>query len=176
MLMTWELTSSLDEVLTVVRGAPLITNRRGNPGTKKRKSIINLICAFDIETTRLPDIEQSIMYVWQWKIGPCILMGRTWDDFLFVQEKITGAIEETHGKNAVLVSWVHNLSYEFSFFKGIYHFTKEEVFCMDRRKVLRCSMAGKFEFRCSYIHSNMSLDMFCKKMNCKTRKLTGTFD
>lgn len=176
MLMRWELTSSLEDVLSVVRSAPLITNRRGNPGTKKRKSIIDLICAFDIEDTRLPDIEQAIMYVWQWKIGPCILMGRTWEDFLFAQDRIASVIEETHGKNAVLVSWVHNLSHEFSFLKGIYPFKKDEVFCMDRRKVLRCSMAEKFEFRCSYIHSNMSLDMFCKKMNCKTRKLTGTFD
>ena len=98
MLMRWELTSSLEDVLSVVRSAPLITNRRGNPGTKKRKSIIDLICAFDIEATRLPDIEQAIMYVWQWKIGPCLLMGRTWEDFLFVQDRISAVIEETHGK------------------------------------------------------------------------------
>lgn len=176
MLVKWELTSSLDEVLEVIRNAPLISNRRGNPGTKKRKNIIDLVCAFDIETTRLTDIEQSIMYVWQWKIGSCLLMGRTWEDFLAVQRAISDTIEEAHGKKAVLVSWVHNLSYEFSFLKGIYKFSKDEVFCLERRKVLRCSMAGCFEFRCSYIHSNMSLDMFCKKMECKTRKLTGTFD
>lgn len=176
MLMNWELTSSLEDALNVVATAQLITNRRGNPGTKDKRSIIDLVCAFDIETTRLHEIEQSIMYVWQLKIGPCLLMGRTWDDYMEVMQRLASTIEKIHGKKATLVIWVHNLSYEFQFLRGIYHFDKKEVFCIERRKILKCTMAQYFEFRCSYLHSNMSLDIFCKKMNCTTRKLTGTFD
>lgn len=37
-------------------------------------------------------------------------------------------------------------------------------------------MFKAIEYRCSYIHSNMSLDQYCKKMHCTVRKLTGTFD
>ena len=37
-------------------------------------------------------------------------------------------------------------------------------------------MWDSFEFRCSYIHSNMNLDTYTKKMGVKHKKLTGTFD
>ncbi len=36
----------------------------GNPGTTSKTRYKDVISAFDIETTGLPDIEQSIMYVW----------------------------------------------------------------------------------------------------------------
>ena len=49
--------------------------RRGNQRTKKRREFLHNIAAFDIETTRLEDVEQSVMYVWQFAIegvGVCI--------------------------------------------------------------------------------------------------------
>lgn len=159
-------------VAEILKNTPRISHKKGNPGRSNKPVLIDMVCAFDIESTYLPDIEQAFMYVWQFQFGEYTIMGRTWDEFLTFIQRIRDSIK----KNERLIVYVHNLSYEFQFLRGIYKFTAQEVFCMDRRKIAKCEMYGAVEFRCSYIHSNMSLDQFCKKMKCQTRKLTGTFD
>lgn len=151
---------------------PLVKRKSGNQRTKKRIKYKDVITAFDIETTRLADIEQSIMYIWQWQFGDEItVVGRTWEEFEKFQRKLASVLADN-----VLVVFVHNLSYEFQFLRGIYQFQPDEVFAIKSRKVLKCNMRGCFEFRCSYIHSNMNLDTYTKKMGVKHKKLTGTFD
>lgn len=151
---------------------PLVKRKAGNQRTRKRIQYKDLITAFDIETTRLQDIEQSIMYVWQWQFGDeYTVVGRTWEQFEAFQRKLKAVLEDS-----VLVVFVHNLSYEFQFLRGIYPFNQAEVFAIKSRKVLKCNMWDSFEFRCSYIHSNMNLDTYTKKMGVKHKKLTGTFD
>lgn len=159
-------------IQSVIDSAPRVAKLPGNPGRKNRPTLIDMVCCFDIETTYLSDIEQSFMYIWQFQLGDFTIVGRTWDEFLQMVQRIKEAKKPTER----LVVYVHNLSFEFQFLRGIYTFTKEEVFCMDRRKIARCEMDKTLEFRCSYIHSNMSLDQFTKKMQCKVRKLTGQFD
>lgn len=156
----------------IIKNTPRIKKQRGNPGRKNAPVLLDVVCCFDIETTRLIDIEQSFMYIWQFQLGPYTIIGRTWDEFLTLLNRIKSAIK----LNERIICFVHNLSFEFQFLRGIYKFKKEEVFCMDRRKVVKCEMFNTIEFRCSYIHSNMSLDQFTKKMKCNTRKLTGQFD
>ena len=151
---------------------PLVKRKQGNQKTRKRVKYKDIITAFDIETTRLIDIEQSVMYVWQWQFGDdYTVVGRTWEQFAAFQRKIAKILDDS-----VLVVFVHNLSYEFQFLRGIYQFSPDEVFAIKSRKVLKCNMHGCFEFRCSYIHSNMNLDTYTKKMGVKHKKLTGTFD
>lgn len=151
---------------------PLVKRKSGNQRTKKRIKYKDVITAFDIETTRLVDIEQSIMYIWQWQFGDeYTVVGRTWEEFEKFQRKLSSILADS-----VMVIFVHNLSYEFQFLRGIYHFQPDEVFAIKSRKVLKCNMKGCFEFRCSYIHSNMNLDTYTKKMGVKHKKLTGTFD
>ena len=151
---------------------PLVKRKQGNQKTRKRVKYKDIITAFDIETTRLKDIEQSVMYVWQWQFGDdYTVVGRTWEQFTTFQRKISKILDDS-----VLVIFVHNLSYEFQFLRGIYQFSPDEVFAIKSRKVLKCNMHGCFEFRCSYIHSNMNLDTYTKKMGVKHKKLTGTFD
>lgn len=151
---------------------PLVKRKSGNQRTKKRTKYKDLITAFDIETTRLVDIEQSIMYVWQWQFGDeYTVVGRTWEQFEAFQRKLANILDDS-----VLVVFVHNLSYEFQFLRGIYNFQPDEVFAIKSRKVLKCNMHEHFEFRCSYIHSNMNLDTYTKKMGVKHKKLTGKFD
>lgn len=151
---------------------PLVKRKQGNQKTRKRVKYKDIITAFDIETTRLIDIEQSVMYVWQWQFGDdYTVVGRTWEQFATFQRKISKILDDS-----VLVVFVHNLSYEFQFLRGIYKFSPDEVFAIKSRKVLKCNMHGCFEFRCSYIHSNMNLDTYTKKMGVKHKKLIGTFD
>lgn len=144
----------------------------GNPGgTQNRKlHYKNVIAAFDIETTRLPEIEQSIMYVWQLHLdGIGTIIGRTWDELWELLKQLRDELQKE-----TLCIFVHNLSYEFQFLRAIYNFQQEEVFAVDSRKVLKCTMwDGAIEFRCSYLHSNMSLDQYTKKMGVEHYKLSG---
>lgn len=151
---------------------PLVKRKPGNQRTKQRRKYKDLITAFDIETTRLPDIEQSFMYVWQWQFGTeYTVVGRTWEEFLDFQNHLRSVLGDVF-----LPVFVHNLSYEFQFLKGIYQFCQEDVFAVKSRKVLKCDMWDCFEFRCSYLHSNMNLDTYTKKMGVQHAKLSGTFD
>ena len=148
---------------------PMIKNRRGNPAGKKRH-YVGVTTAFDIETTLIDDVEQSIMYIWQWQFGEdYTVIGRTWEEFLDLQKRI----KETLPSESWLVVYVHNLSYEFQFLKGIYAFTPDDIFAVASRKLIKCDMWGAFEFRCSYKLTNMSLKQFTSKMKVKHQKLSG---
>lgn len=150
---------------------PTVKRKRGNQSTKTRRKYKDIVCAFDIETTALNDIEQSVMYVWMLQLGleHETIIGRTWEEFLLTLQAIAEQLEEDEW----IVIYVHNLSYEFQFLRGVYDFKPEEVFAVDRRKVLKCDMYNHFEFRCSYLHSNMSLDEYTKKMKVFHVKQSG---
>ena len=148
---------------------PLLKNRKGNPGGKKRH-YIGITTAFDIETTLIDSVEQSVMYIWQWQFGEdYTVIGRTWEEFLDLQKRIKAVLPEDRW----LVVYVHNLSYEFQFLKGIYSFFPDDVFAVASRKVVKADMWGCFEFRCSYKLTNMSLKQFTSKMMVKHQKLSG---
>lgn len=151
------------------KGAPKVKNRRGNPG-KKIRHYIGITTAFDIETSILPGTEQAFMYIWQWAFGEdTVVIGHYWEEFTDLQNRIRMALPEGYR----LVVYVHNLSYEFQYLKGIYSFTEDEVFAVGSRKVVKADMYGAFEFRCSYKLTNMSLGEFTSKMNVKHKKLSG---
>lgn len=142
----------------------------GNPGTKTKLYYKNIITAFDIETTRIKEIEQSVMYMWQWQFGKLYtVIGRTWEQFEILCNGINSVLKD----GEMILAFVHNLSYEFQFLRGIYEFKKEEVFALDFRKVLKISMFDSIEMRCSYIHSNMGLDEYTHKMGSEHAKLSG---
>lgn len=151
------------------KNCSLVKKRKGNPGGKKRH-YIDLVTAFDIESSLIEGTEQSIMYIWQWQFGlDYTVIGRTWEEFTDLQTRIKSALPA----NTWLVVYVHNLSYEFQFLKGIYHFIPEDVFAIASRKVLKCDMHGVFELRCSYKLTNMSLKQFTSKMKVEHVKLSG---
>ena len=154
------------------KDCPKVKNRRGNPARKgdKIRHYIGITTAFDIETTLLDDINQSVMYIWQWQFGTeYTVIGRTWDEFTELTQRVKKSLPSGYW----LVVYVHNLSYEMSFLKGIYQFTEDEVFALGSRKVLKCDMYGVFEFRCSYKLTNMSLAQFTEKMGVEHTKLSG---
>lgn len=143
---------------------------RGNQGGTRKKDYKGIVTAFDIETTRIKAIEQSVMYVWQWQFDEeYTVIGRTWEQF----EEFAQNLKKCMKEREHLVVFVHNLSYEFQFLRGIYNFQSDEVFALKKRKVLKCDMYGFLEFRCSYIHSNMSLAEYTHKMGATHTKLSG---
>lgn len=151
-----------------IRVAKPEKRKRGNQRTKSRRTYKALVCAFDIETTRLTESE-SIMYIWQAQIEQDTIIGRSWKECL----RFFRRIRECLSDDEWLVIYVHNLSFEFQYLRGQYHFQVDEVFAVGPRKVLKCDMFGCLEFRCSYLHTNMSLSEFTSKMGVEDRKLSG---
>ena len=119
---------------SIISSAGLQKRRQGNQGCKNdKRAYKDLFCAFDIETTNHPDLEQAYMYIWQLQIEDQTIIGRTWMEFKEFMYNCRLKLKE----HEYLMIYVHNLSFEFSFLKGIYNFKPDEVFSIESRKVLR---------------------------------------
>lgn len=141
--------------------------KRGNNATSQKYYYKDIITAFDIETTYIKEIDQSVMYIWQWCFGDkCVVLGRTWYELMQFIKKL-----EEHLSGYRLICFVHNLSFEFVYLSGIYDFNPEDVFAIDHRKILKVMLHNCIEYRCSYLQTNMSLRAFCEKMGVKNYKL-----
>ena len=141
---------------------------RRKPDRAGGRYIVNVVSAFDIETSRIDlPIENgykqnshSFMYVWQFQIEDTTIMGRTWEDFFSMCTRIRDALalyqRDIKARTIpILICWVHNLSYEWQFLQGIYTFRNEDVFFRDQRKPIWARMYDCIEFRCSYIQTNL---------------------
>lgn len=147
---------------------PAQKRKKGNQSTKQKYYYKDIITAFDIETTYIKEIDQSVMYIWQWQFGEDVtVVGRTWYDF----KRFIKALHDHMEEGERLVVYVHNLSFEFQFLSGILEFLPDDVFAVDNRKVLRAIYDGFLEFRCSYLQTNLNLRAFCEKMGVKNYKL-----
>ena len=134
---------------------------------KTRRNYCAEVCAFDIETTNIDKYRQNVMYIWQFQYGlNWTIYGRTWDEFTDFINKAQELIPD----DCYAVVLCHNLSYEWQYIKSV--LPVDEVFAMDDRKILYVR-SGKLEFRCTYIHSNMSLEKYLNKMEVKSRKVKG---
>ena len=165
-----------------VLGTPTLHKRQqGKRAGKDKRKYINTISAFDIETTRIPTIDNSVMYIWQWHFRNLdkedegiTIFGRTWQEYLDTCAQIKSWISKLQEKDPVyMVRLVHNLSYEFQFLSGIYAYSPEEVFAIEKRKVARADSFGCIEDRCTYIHSNLSLRKYAQNWNAKHAKESG---
>lgn len=149
-------------IFTGIKANRDFRGRRKNDDTIYRDTI----CAFDIETTRIEEIEQAVMYIWQFAFlkGNDIyaVYGRTWDEF----KQFFSLINEGELINLI---FVHNLSYEFQFLRSVIEI--KDVFALKSRSVLKFNSYNS-EFRCSYHQTHKSLDKFLKDMNVKNKKLT----
>lgn len=149
-------------IFTEIKANRNFRGRRKNDDTIYRDTI----CAFDIETTRIEEIEQSVMYIWQFAFlkGNDIyaVYGRTWDEF----KQFFSLINEGELINLI---FVHNLSYEFQFLRSVIEI--KDVFALKSRSVLKFNSYSS-EFRCSYHQTHKSLDKFLKDMNVENKKLT----
>ena len=169
---TRSMSSSIkDRILREIRSISPCPKPKGRRGSRSDAKCIyrNIICSFDIETSALDIYEQSIMYIWQFGLGDLVIVGRTWSQF----KALINLLESDLKPKERFIVFVHNLSYEFQFLSGIFKFSSEDVFCMDARKIAKCILDDRIEFRCSYILTNLSLDNFTKRMDVKHKKLSG---
>ena len=157
-----------ETILTVNDLDPvLLQSLEVQPHGKRKRSKGNYLkepCCFDIETTNIDSYQQSIMYIWQFQLTAEItVIGRTWNEF----RQLVRMINKSLAEDSVMVVYVHNLSFEFQFIKSI--IPVDSVFAMNTRRILKME-SGKLEFRCSYIHSNMSLRKFLQTMGVRDQK------
>ena len=182
------------EKIELYKNLALVPHPKGTR-RKNRAALFDVTCAFDIETstvytdTTLETGEvlhkpHSFMYVWQFQFGEeYTILGRRWSEFKRLMAHLENQkikwmhmrhVKETH---PLFVVYVHNLAYEWQFLQGIYKFENEDCFFRDVRKPIYCRLYKLIEFRCSYLHSNMSLAKFGENMGATVRKLDGaTFD
>lgn len=168
----------------------LVPHRKGR-SKRKQPDYLDIVTAFDIETTKLTfpdrigeDSIHSFMYHWQFQLGPeYTITGRTWEEFTdfmtTVLRPISAGVEarrhremKTAGR-PLWICYVHNLSFEFFYLQGVYHFENDDCFFTDPWKPLYARLNNLIEFRCSYRNSNMSLDAFCKFIGTSISKLDG---
>ena len=179
------LNGAVDFYAELTRYGFLPRRARAKRPSPKSRFILNALCAFDIETTTIelpPAADQAVnahafMYIWQFQINDKTIIGRSWDDFTILISMLLDAVKQAQTYYKIpelpqLIIWVHNLGYEFQFLSGLYDFTDEECFFRDVRKPIYCRMFNCFEFRCSYIQTNMSLKELTKQLGV-AEKLSG---
>lgn len=161
---------SIDEYdYTIIEKCDSITRPQGKNYNKRNYK--KMFMTFDIECSRIKEIEQSFMYIWQCYDGKNCIVGRTWDEWFEFLNRIRKLL---NGK--YLIIYVHNLSYEFQYLSGYYEFENDEVFCLDKRKILKCDMFDCFEYRCSLQLSNMNLKTYLKTYNVENLKTELDYD
>ena len=159
-----------EDLPALIASIPILPKGKGRT-RKGRKGVyyLDAVCAFDIETSRITvhGEQQAFIYLWQFQLDKHLcIYGRTWESYMQLCDVIN-----KHAK-AHMVVFVHNLSHEFQFLKGIFYFDPEKVFALDKRKILRAE-TDMIEYRCSYLLTNMSLDAYTHKMGVANAKVRG---
>ena len=135
----------------------------------------NIPCAFDIESTSFYDNNEKVglMYVWQFGINGRVFIGRIWDEFIQLLDKLRRAFDINVDNR--LIIYVHNLSFEFQFIRKLFRWV--EVFAIDNRKPIYATTCFGFEFRCSYLLSGYSLSKVGDNLTkYKCEKMVGDLD
>lgn len=136
----------------------------------------NTAFAFDIETTTFNKNSKyyGTMYIWQLAINEHVYIGRTWENFTRIIEEICNKYPKIN-----IIIWIHNLSFEFSFIKGLFKWneTKKgvEVFAKSERDIIYARYKN-IEFRDSLSLTNAKLQDLPKIYNLETKKLVGDLD
>ena len=136
-------------------------------GYMSEKEIIEVCRCDDVEmwaNTAEKIMQESeagaVCYLWQFGVNDNFYFGRDLPDFKTLLDFLAD-------KKIYCKIFVHNLSYEYFFLKGIIPFDK--VFFTDLRSVLYCEYRGHI-FACTYKLTNLSLAQWGKQLKCE--KLT----
>ena len=159
----------------------------------KDKIYYNLAMSFDIETSSFYEDKngviytnddyrklkhsvkadkKAIMYIWQFAIEDNVIIGRTWNDFLYFCKKLYDFLNL---KERYIVVYVHNLSYEFQFICKWFNWVN--IFADSERKPLKAETDTHFIFKCSYRLSGYSLEVLANNLKSHNiKKMVGNLD
>lgn len=161
--------------------------------TSKGKIFYNLAMSFDIETSSFYEDKngviytnddyrklknqvraekKAIMYIWQFAIEENVIIGRTWNDFLYFCKKLYDFLDL---KERYIIVYVHNLSYEFQFICRWFNWV--DIFADSKRKPLKVMTDTHFIFKCSYRLSGYSLEVLANNLKSHNiKKMVGDLD
>ena len=161
--------------------------------TSKGKIFYNLAMSFDIETSSFYEDKngviytnddfrklknqvraekKAIMYIWQFAIEENVIIGRTWNDFLYFCKKLYDFLNL---KERYIVVYVHNLSYEFQFICRWFNWI--DIFADSERKPIKATTDSHFIFKCSYRLSGYSLEVLANNLKSHNiKKMVGDLD
>lgn len=151
----------------------------------RKEKYDNTIYSFDIETTsyiildnkvlpaevyeKLTKKEQqeckkcSNMYIWMFSINDQVYYGRTWEEFVIFISRLNEHVPE------LKIVFVHNLAFEFQYIKSYFRF--KDVMARKSHKVMKARMEDyNFEFRCSFMMSNVRLAKLPELFNLPVEK------
>ena len=159
----------------------------------KDKIFYNLAMSFDIETSSFYEDKngviytnddykklkhsvkaekKAIMYIWQFAIEENVIIGRTWNDFLYFCKKLYDFLNL---KERYIVVYVHNLSYEFQFICRWFNWI--DIFADSERKPIKATTDSHFIFKCSYRLSGYSLEVLANNLKSHNiKKMVGDLD
>lgn len=142
----------------------------------KKVGVLELPASFDIEASSFfsPSGEKcATMYAWTFGICGRVILGRTWKEFTEAVEAIS--LELRLSPERRLVCFVHNLDYDFQFFRKWLEWVN--VFSLEERKPLYALASCGIEFRCSLKLSGYGLETVGNNLQVfKVRKLVGDLD
>lgn len=129
--------------------------------------------AVDIEVTSFyyDGLKRAYPYVMTVNILGNIIYCRYLSELAEIYQRLKQRYRLTYRRR--LIMFVHNLAYEFQFFRDICRFV--DVFARTRLKPLKCLDANScIEFRCSYTVSGLSLKVLAQNLkNANIAKLSG---
>ena len=156
----------------------------------KDKIFYNLAMSFDIETSsfyedkngviytndeykklknKVKAEKKAIMYIWQFAIEENVIIGRTWNDFLYFCKKLYDYLDL---KKRYIIVYVHNLSYEFQFICKWFNWI--DIFADSERKPIKAMTDTHFIFKCSYRLSGYSLEVLANNLKSHSiKKMVG---
>ena len=171
----------------------LNTINKKNIITSKGKIYYNIAMSFDIETTsfyedkngiiytndeykklknKVKADKKAIMYIWQFAIEENVIIGRTWNDFLYFCKKL---YDYLNLEKRYIIVYVHNLSYEFQFICKWFNWI--DIFADSERKPIKATTDSHFVFKCSYRLSGYSLEVLANNLKSHTiKKMVGNLN
>lgn len=158
---------SIDELLD--ENIPFIKSNR-------KIEYANIPCTIDIESSSFYNEngeKRGIMYAWVLGINGKCIIGRTYEELWNSLDRITAFYGL--GENRRMIFYVHNLSFEFQWFRKWRNWIK--VFALEEREPLYAYDECGIELRCSYLLSGYSLENVAKNLTkYKTEKKVGDLD
>ena len=156
-------------------------NRLKLSGDRFRFGYLKIGCAFDIETTsfysKKYDKDLACMYIWQLSLNKDTIIGRTWEEFKELIERLSAFASDYDG---VILCLIQNLSFEFQFIKSLFNWNKNkegypDIFAKDDRTILYAKYKN-IELRDTLALTGMSLSRYQKNYNLDVGKLSGDLD
>lgn len=117
-------------------------------GNKNGRGItyLDITAGFDIETTTDVETERAYMYIWQMCLNGVVIKGRDYKSSIELLDRCKTILQPK--ENHRLLCFIHNMSYEFSFYKFWWNLNDpKQNFLKSEVEPLKLTHDGFIEFR-----------------------------